>query len=196
MRSYSRGEEVNHWSCRSCLLTNFEQEPANLSPKRYYHSMILWYYSSDWSKLNPLLLSWPSSILVLRIHSLLPGTRTENSSGQATATVMFVSQKAAPVLNALQMTWPFVKVHRTSRRWPRSRHPEQRHWAAPHWSHSALREFCLLTGPPTALGPSRRMLHEDKNALSSCGGWNQQEGLNVWGHKRRLSHTNPRNTSI
>lgn len=61
MESYSQGEEVNHWSCRPCLLTNFEQEPANLSPKRYYNSMNLWFYSSDWSKLNPLLLSWPSS---------------------------------------------------------------------------------------------------------------------------------------
>lgn len=61
MKSYSQGKEVNHWSCRPCLLTNFVQEPANLSPKIYYNSMILWYYRSDWSKLNPLLLSWPSS---------------------------------------------------------------------------------------------------------------------------------------
>lgn len=64
-------KEVNHWSCRTCLLTNFEQKPADLSPKRYNNSMILWLIQAQSS---PALLAL--FILVLRIHSLPPGRRT------------------------------------------------------------------------------------------------------------------------
>lgn len=132
--------------------------------QKYYNTMILWYYSSDWSKLNPRLLyrtSWSwGSIQCHLAEDLRTWSGNSHSNVCVTESCAGAERFAndTPICQSSQNTTQVAS------------HPEQRHWAAPHCSHSALGTCCLVTGTPTALGPSRRMLNEDKNALSSCGG--------------------------
>lgn len=200
-KSCSHRKEVNHWPCRPCLL-NFEQEPENLSPKRYYNSMILWYYSSDWSKLNPLLIYWPSSSWsMLRIHSMSPGRGTESSSGQATAIVMCVTESCAGAecfandTAICQSSQDTTQVASTQTSW------------AETLDSTALKPLStgslLSCNRPTYSSGS---FQKDAAWRQKCSvlllWWKKtieetsKRGWTYVGIKRSLSHTNPRNTCI